>query len=308
MRARRSLFLVLLLAACGSRTGLLTEEGTFTPLLDASTLDVRTDARRDSGTDADLPPIDARPREDVDQSDCPDASTTFIYTVTTQNELLAFNPPAGSFKSIGTLVCPAGGATPFSMAVDRRGVAYVLYNDGNLFKVSTLTGACIPTGFRPFQQNYQLFGMGFASNSGGAAETLFVMGDEQGGARRGLARIDTSSFLLTHIGDNTPERAELTGTGDGRLFAFYSKNNGNSTWIGEVNKTNGSIAAENPLTTDQGSGWAFGFWGGDFYLFTGPGGSSVVTRYRPSDGSEVQVATYPSLIVGAGVSTCAPSE
>jgi hypothetical protein len=45
---------------------------------------------------------------------------------------------------------------------------------------------------------------------------------------------------------------------------------------------------------------------GDFYLFTAPGGSSIVTRFRPSDGSLVQVATLSQTIVGAGVSTCAP--
>ncbi|MGH7281076.1 MAG: hypothetical protein ACRELY_06100, partial [Polyangiaceae bacterium] len=61
-----------------------------------------------------------------------------------------------------------------------------------------------------------------------------------------------------------------------------------------------------PGVTIQG-GWAFGFWGGDFYTFTG-GGPSTVTRFRPSDKSIVQVATYPSEIVGAGVSTCAPQQ
>jgi hypothetical protein len=48
----------------------------------------------------------------------------------------------------------------------------------------------------------------------------------------------------------------------------------------------------------------------DFYTFTAPQGrstSSVVTRYRPSDGTIVQVASTPGLtIMGAGVSTCAP--
>ena len=31
-----------------------------------------------------------------------------------------------------------------------------------------------------------------------------------------------------------------------------------------------------------------------------------VTRFRPSDSTVVDVASYPSIIVGAGVSTCAP--
>ena len=63
----------------------------------------------------------------------------------------------------------------------------------------------------------------------------------------------------------------------------------------------------------QGRGWAFAFWGGDFYLFTCPFSgptqsctSSRVTRFRPGDKSITQVGSYRGIIVGAGVSTCAP--
>lgn len=56
----------------------------------------------------------------------------------------------------------------------------------------------------------------------------------------------------------------------------------------------------------QASGYAFAIWGGDFYLFTAPFDGTIVTRFRASDGSIVQVATSPQVIVGAGVSTCAP--
>ncbi len=57
----------------------------------------------------------------------------------------------------------------------------------------------------------------------------------------------------------------------------------------------------------QGSGWAFAFWGGTFYTFTAPGGSTIVTRYNVNDGTIAQVASTPGdILVGAGVSTCAP--
>jgi hypothetical protein len=61
----------------------------------------------------------------------------------------------------------------------------------------------------------------------------------------------------------------------------------------------------------EGTGWAFGFWGGDFYTFTAPDGTtSVITRYRPSDQSIVVVGMAPFgvQLVGAGVSTCAPQQ
>jgi hypothetical protein len=37
-------------------------------------------------------------------------------------------------------------------------------------------------------------------------------------------------------------------------------------------------------------------------------GESLVTRFRPADGSIVQVATSLDAITGAGVSTCAPQQ
>jgi hypothetical protein len=54
------------------------------------------------------------------------------------------------------------------------------------------------------------------------------------------------------------------------------------------------------------SSFAFAFWGGAFYIFTGDSGNSTVTKYDPSDGSVSFQGTSPGLIVGAGVSTCAP--
>jgi len=59
-----------------------------------------------------------------------------------------------------------------------------------------------------------------------------------------------------------------------------------------------------------GGSWAFAFWGGDFYTFTAQdlNAGSVVTRFRPSDGSIVQVGHTAESIVGAGVSTCAPQR
>ena len=56
--------------------------------------------------------------------------------------------------------------------------------------------------------------------------------------------------------------------------------------------------------------------GGDFYIYTNVdggnlpmnGGGSDVTRYRPSDGSITVVKSKIGFkIVGAGVSTCAPT-
>jgi hypothetical protein len=317
---RRAAFLVLVVAcslvACGSRTGLFVDD-TFGPLADDGGADAR--ARRDGAVeDAEvpdaLPPLDARPPVDANRTDCPDADATLIYVVTEQTELYSFYPPDGTFTKIGNIVCPAPtGTTPFSMAVDRKGVAYVVYNDGNLYRVSTATAACVGTTFTPGQQNFQTFGMGYATLGGGPAERLFIAGDAQNGSASGLGYINTTAFTLQTIGDFIPNinRAELTGTGDGRLFAFYTKlGTPTGSYIGEISQTTAAVTAEQAFPTlDQGNGWAFAFWGGDFYLFTAPQTrSSIVSRFRPLDGSLTQVAAISSLIVGAGVSTCAPSQ
>lgn len=300
--------------ACGSRTGLFVDDdNTLVPS------DAGPDARRDGRADVEdipdaLPPIDARPPQDVDRRDCPDADATLIYVVTVDNELFSFYPPDGAFKKIGNIACPAAnGATPFSMAVDRKGVAYVLFNDGNLFRVSTLTAACVGTPYQPGQSNFETFGMGFATIGAGPAERLFVAGDEQNNSAGGLASIDVSTWNLTPVGSFVPDvdRAELTGTGDGRLFAFYTKGTGQGTgaFIGEIDRSTAAVTAEQPFPNlDQGTAWAFAFWGGDFFMFTAPTNSSRVTRFRPADQSVAQIATLPTRIVGAGVSTCAPSQ
>ena len=158
--------------------------------------------------------------------------------------------------------------------------------------------------------------MGYATNAAGPTESLFVAGtsDSNNPTSPGLGRIDTTSFALTRVGAFVPNinRAELTGTGDGRLFAFYTKrlDNGPPSYIGEIDTGNARVVAETPFpTVDQGAGWAFAFWGGDFYMFTSPGGGgSDVTRWRPADNTVNNVGTLPSRVVGAGVSTCAPAQ
>jgi hypothetical protein len=161
--------------------------------------------------------------------------------------------------------------------------------------------------------------MGFSANEsadggGDAGETLYIAGDPGFGTGMlgpsVLGTLDTAAFTATNLGAFKPVilEPELTGTGAGKLYAFWAPNITSDTAIVEIDK---STAAVTTLATLPGvvlgSGWAFAFWGGDFYTFTAPSGSSIVTRYRPSDGTIVHVATTLGLtIVGAGVSTCAP--
>ncbi|GAC1351439.1 MAG: hypothetical protein NVSMB1_04490 [Polyangiales bacterium] len=236
-------------------------------------------------------------------SDCTEENKQ-IYVVTQEKELYRFSPAKLDISKIGNLTCNSFGATPFSMAVDRKGVAWILYSDGHIFKVSTKDASCSPTSFMHDQLGYATFGMAFVADSAGSTtETLFVA-DYLG---KGLAKIDTSSLILSTVGPyvGTTGAAELTGTGSARVFGFF---NHNPIDIAELNKGTGALMTIRSVPgVAIGSGWAFAHWGGDFWLFTSPSGSSQVTQYNLTTGaSKVVKSGLGFVIVGAGVSTCAP--
>ena len=298
--------------ACGSRTGLPLDSAEDTGSLDDAAADAvfpAHDAADDVALDS-LPPIDAT-RRDANRNDCPDADATLVYVLTQQNELFSFYPPTATFKLIGRIACPAAGATPWSMTVNRKGIAFAVFSDGHLYRVSTATAACTPTPYVPGQQGWTTFGMGYVADTNDPGETLYVSENTFNAPSKGLGYIDTTSFTLHVVGAFNPSipRSELTGTGDGRLFSFYPDDTQPGSHLSEVDKTNARIIAANALRVGQpNSAFAFAFWGGDFWIFTSPGGPSQVTRFRPSDGTETPMTTMPSTIVGAGVSTCAPQQ
>jgi len=307
------------LSACGARTGLLAPA----PAADAGCEGDDGSA----GTDAPLPPIDASPG--VAPSDCPDAGDTVIYLVTAASDLLSFYPPTAQFTRKGRVSCPVADPTswtPFSMAVDRQGgMAYVLFSNqiaGQLFGVSTATGACSPLPYVGDQDGFATFGMAFVGNPDGGAETLYLAlntTQTDAGVPK-LAVLDVATFRLSAVEGIAPpsiENAELTGTGDGRLFAFYATDQRMSSAVAQLDPSTGRALGNDNLTalpqvvsTASGvGGWAFAFWGNEFYLFTtSTTGGSLVTRFNPADGSQTTVATLSELVVGAGVSTCAPQQ
>jgi hypothetical protein len=240
-------------------------------------------------------------------NDCP-AESKLVYVVSSDDRsLYSFYPPSLEFTKVGPLSCEAGGA-PFAMSVARDGYAWVLYDDGNLFRVSTKDAACSPTAFAPGQQGFTTFGMGFSADvAGGQTETLY------GCWTQGLAKIDTKSLVLTPVGPMTglevSTGCDLTGTGTAQLFSFVQQP---TQWvIAQIDKTTSAPTWQRVLTPPipAGGSWGTSFWGGDLYLYTTPGAAqSSVWRYRPSDQTTVQlVANVGFTIVGAGESTCVPT-
>lgn len=221
--------------------------------------------------------------------------TRQIFVLGSDKALYRFDPPKLAFTRIGTIGCATAAGT-FSMAIDRRGTAWVEFMDGNLFAVDTRTASCKPTAFKPGQTGFANFGMGFSLNGDEFNnETLWVSG-------AGLASLDTKTFELGFKGSLALGRTELTGLGT-QLFAFGVE----SGLVVELDKITGATKKSYRTSAVQDrSAFAFAQWGGDFWLFTGEKMSSV-TRYSPiTDVSTVVVENAGVLIVGAGSSTCAP--
>jgi hypothetical protein len=254
------------------------------------------------------------------------AESQLIYVVDDDYRLMSFNPQnaASAFTELGTMPCspgsswPAWGSgtgTPFSMSVDRSARAWVLYTSGEIFFVDVRTLACQRCSFSPGASGFQLFGMGFASDTAGSeSEKLYIAGGSAGALGDGnVAMLDPSSLAIQVLGpipdaENSPE---LTGTGDAKLYGYFPGTA--QTFVAELNKATGAVVQQWSLPPLNGTvrAWAFAHWGGKFYIFVSTQILAVthnnVLRLDPATGqTETFLAETPYTVVGAGVSTCAP--
>jgi hypothetical protein len=265
---------------------------------------------------------------------CSGAAANFVYVLSIENDLYRFAPQKKIFSRIGHLGCRTT-LTPNSMAVDRNAVAWVNYYDptgnsqsGVLFRVSTADASCAAFPSITLPATFFHVGMGFSTDfANPSSETLYLAAqNDQGQNGRYLGHVDTTSGSVTTIALFSPTQtyqtlnAELTGTGDGRLFAFFialrAAAPGQPMYpsVGLVDKTTADV--QSPVTMTgvmQPLDWAFSFWGGHFYLYTsqgrGNGNGSNVTDYDPVSGA-IDTSYMTGIgfdIVGAGVSTCAPT-
>jgi hypothetical protein len=274
-------------------------------------------------------------------SACTADGVDLVYVVSDANDFFSFDPrklpSTAAFTPIGNgkLSCspqlpPAdptatGPAQPFSMSVDRMGVAWVLYNSGEIFKVSITTGACTPSGYVAKQNNMILFGMGFVTDtSGGNSEKLYLGGGAVSPNPGGkLASVDTTAMplkptILGSITASSEYSPELTGTSEGKLYGFYPGLT--RSFVQEIAKSGATagmpVGPEYALTGGLGNtvqDWAFAQWGGKFYIFVttvdalGQNPNSTVRVIDKATGAYSTVlSNLPCNIDGAGVSTCAP--
>ncbi len=263
--------------------------------------------------------VDECPCENVDDG-------IYVLHSTTPASVWFYDPPANDFTQVGMLGCPAPlGATANSMAIDREGYAWINYyqlgldNQGFIYRASLEDlGSCFDQGYTS-DGDWFLLGMGYSVDvPDGSCDTLYLYKSDQyinnpnfvGGSE--LARWDEAASQLDVIGDADYPVAELSGTGDARLFGFATLEGGDTVLV-ELDKQDGSELASTPLVgLEITNAFAFAFWGGDVYFFTetfSGSGSSKVTRldYDGTDGGGLDVVNADTglHITGAGVSTCA---
>ncbi|NCG18393.1 MAG: hypothetical protein GWP91_05180 [Rhodobacterales bacterium] len=263
------------------------------------------DPIQDDGT---IPGTDA-PGDGVDDVDPPaeddcDHTSDLVYVIDRADEALyLFDPVDQSFDLVGELDCTMWG-TPGSMAVSRDGYAYIRYSDDAIYAVDLATMNCAETGFAA---GLGSFGMGYATDQAGTwRDELYIANSSS------LATLDTSSWGSSMLG-NMSSQSELTGNANGELWAFLPLER--PAELVQLDKNTGA-----ELTTRRLSGFpdasnidtfAFATWGGEFWLFVrsyGMGNSTELYRVDVSGGLTLVTPDTGMDIVGAGVSTCAPTE
>ena len=271
------------------------------------------------------------------QNACTADGVDLVYVVDEANMFLSFDPrllPGDPFKLIGTLNCgtngstlqlPAGPITPFSMSVDRMGRAWVEYTTGEIFNVSLTTAACTSTMYAPNSDSMALFGMGFVTDSANSnTEKLYIVGGGRSAEPNGRLRfVDVMAGNYAPQGTSTVSLAsdfspELTGTNEGKLFGFFPVITSGPSYVQEIDKTTGAgVGMKYDLGTtglgNQIRAWAFAQWGNRFYIFVttqdanGVRNSTVRSIDKMTGAYKIELQNLPYYIVGAGVSTCAPS-
>ena len=253
---------------------------------------------------------------------CSDAAK-LIYTIDQDGTFSSFKPDQTDitksvFTDLGKLNCNAGGLyQPFSMSVDRSATAWVEYVDqsgfgaNKLFKVSTANAMCTPTTYMGGQQGFDEFGMGFVSNMANSTdETLFIAGGGMVGSASSLGTLDTTSLMVSKVGSLSGD-PELTGTGLAELWGFFPDLTANTmqAHISKIDKTTGMESMQISLGSAAGmaNAWAFAFYGGDFWVFLAKSNGATTVYHVTTSGLKDQLDTTTRHIVGAGVSTCAPT-
>ncbi|MBX3249587.1 MAG: hypothetical protein KF901_20590 [Myxococcales bacterium] len=250
--------------------------------------------------------VDATSQRDAELTGCA-AAARWIYLADANGNLLRFEPDRDVITEVGRMACTDDGTKPFSMAVHADARALVAFGDQRVHEVTTTDARCGDAWDAP----YHRFGMGFVGSDGG--DQLFIAS-----AAGTLAAVDLTTWSPRELGD-IGGAAELTGNALGELWAFTPT--ATTATVRQLDTRTGATLVEHDVGPTVNGGtpgaapaaWAFAYWGGRFYIFylavPGPDDSSSIFRFTP-DTAEVELMrrNVGHVVVGAGVSTCAPTD
>jgi hypothetical protein len=198
----------------------------------------------------------------------------------------------------------------WAMMVDDEGYRSIYTIDGT-------TLDCVDSGFvDPFDEDIFVNTLAFVADAPDSeTESLYI------GANLGtsfdlevplsLGRVDLETMELEIVGtaDLVPtgyyQIADLSGTGDSRLWGFFS---GDTAAIAELDEQDSALVDHDLLGFGVGSPWAFAQWEGRLWLFSSGGDpGSDIRAWDPQTGDVEDIhAGIGISVVGAAVSTCAP--
>jgi hypothetical protein len=288
VRATQHGLLLAVLAAlggvgCGSRTDPGAARTNSVPCCapDAAPADGSSLADASSG-DGEAP-LDATPGMDS-SGGCDDGGLPeLVYALDDVGVLHRYDPLTGRTTDLGAPGCSDGNVQwTFTASRDR---GYIIYTDGSLYTVDLATLACAPTAFRPGQLGLDTES-GIAAVGSGASERLYFYGIPNGSSTPILAVSDTTSFVLTKVGDILPNppassyRVNLTSDFMGRLYAFSPLG-----LVQEIDSASGTVLrAVDTGVTSMGT-WATITYGSDLYLWVQSDvvGYDLASRLRTSD-------------------------
>ena len=298
------------LAACASDFGMTQLEDASGANDDSAVWDsaVRDSAEPEpepEGEPEPEPEGEPEPEEDPPAADDCEDTSDLIYVIDKDTEqLYLFDPPSLGLTKLGELDCTMWG-TPASMAVARDGVAYVRYSDDSVYQLDVDTLACTPTSYG--DSGFGSFGMGFATDSDDTwRDALYVANESR------LGKLDTGAWKVSPV-SAIPSQAELTGNSKGELWAFLPLEQ--PAELIQLDKDTGAELDVLRITSFPDvrniDTFAFATWGGDFWLFvreSGMGSSTDVYQVTPTGKTTLVKQDIGINVVGAGVSTCAPTE
>jgi hypothetical protein len=188
-------------------------------------------------------------------------------------ELWSFDPRSLTFAQLSGRVCGVA-ENPYSMAVDEEGDGHVLFVESRAERRFALDTprACTVEAVDPAPLGFSLYGSAFTRDPASpSCDRLYLLsysgsGPFREGAGLGVIATADAAGRVTTLASIDYDGGELTGTADGRLFAFVGATEAK---LLELDPVTGAVRETVPLVgleTTHAS--AFAFFGGDFWIFT----------------------------------------